>query len=64
MGTRCHNLGVVQVANIGSVSIAEQVKDKEQLRKVFKAYDAAQRLRTQKLVKTSRDTGYLYGFQK
>ncbi len=41
-----------------------EVKEKSQLEKAFKAYDAVRRERTQKLVTTSRDAGTLYEFQK
>ncbi|KAL3448200.1 hypothetical protein BJX65DRAFT_276075 [Aspergillus insuetus] len=40
------------------------VREKSQLEAVFKAYDAVRRPRTQRLVETSRDAGYLYQFQK
>lgn len=41
-----------------------EVGDKTQLEAAFKAYDAARRERTQRLVTTSRDAGCLYEFQK
>lgn len=40
------------------------VREKPHLEKVFKAYDAVRRPRTQKLVVTSRDAGCLCEFQK
>lgn len=38
--------------------------DRHGLKKSFQAYDAVRRIRSQRLVTTSRDAGNLYEFQK
>ena len=44
-------------------TLTETVRSKEDLKRVFDIYDVKRRERTQRLVKTSRDTGLLYDFE-